>query len=372
MSEEKAKYEEIADWIISEITSGNLKRGDRIYSENNLAEMFKVSRQTARHAITLLEQSGLVSRRRGSGTYVEEKQKKSPINRKRTKRIAVMTTYIDEYIFPGMLKEVEGRLSLAGYTLQISFTHNTVEKERMILEGFTRESSVDAIIAEPTKSGLPNPNLSIYRELEKRGIPILFLNSFYPELRMPHVSLNDYLAGKMVTEHLLQCGHRKIAAIFKSDDGQGHRRYAGYVDALMEREIKVKGERIAWIDTCELKEMKEDAARYLRRIKGCTACVCYNDEAASKLVGICDEEGIRIPEDLSIVGIDNSDLASRCKIPLTSAKNPVRELAGIAASKILEMLDGVMVEESVDLQPEMIIRSSVNMLPLPDIPPGIR
>lgn len=365
MAEEKAKYEEIADSIMEEVRTGTLRPGEKIYSENELVSLFGVSRQTVRHAVSVLEQRGIVIRKRGSGTYISGAAGKEE-KPGRTMRIAIMTTYVDEYIFPSMLKEMEGRLSRAGYALQIAFTHNTVEKERMILRGFLKEGTVDGIIAEPTKSGLPNPNLEIYRELERKNIPVLFLNSSYPELEAVHVSLDDYLAGKMVTEHLLQCGHRKIAGIFKSDDGQGHKRYAGYMDALMEQEIKVKGTRIAWFDTCELKEMKEDAGRYLRRISDCTACVCYNDEVASQLVGICKEAGIRIPEDLSIVGIDNSDLAGRCEIPLTSAQNPVKELAGIAAARMLEMLQGVHGEESVELKPELVIRKSVRMLTEPE------
>lgn len=365
MAEEKAKYEEIADSIIEEVKQGSLKPGSRIYSENELSLKFQVSRQTARHAVSVLERKGIVRRVRGSGTYINGREESGPKGSVRTMRIAVMTTYIDEYIFPSMIKEMEGRLSRAGYALQIAFTHNTVEKERMILRGFLKEGTVDGIIAEPTKSGLPNPNLDIYRELQKK-VPVLFLNSFYPGLESVHVSLDDYLAGRMVTEHLLQCGHSRIAGIFKSDDGQGHKRYAGYVDALMAQDIKVKGERIAWIDTCELKEMREDAARYLRRISGCTACVCYNDEVANYLVGICKEAGIQIPEDLSIVGIDNSDLAGRCEIPLTSAQNPVKELAGVAAAKMLEMLEGIKEEESVELEPELVIRKSVRILTEPE------
>lgn len=361
MAEEKAKYEEIADCIMDEVEQGKLKSGEKIYSENELVSMFGVSRQTARHAVSVLESRGIVNRIRGSGTYVKGKDKNRLRKSKKTMRIAIMTTYVDEYIFPSMLKEMEEKLSREGYALQVAFTYNTVEKERMILNGFLKDGAVDGIIAETTKSGLPNPNLNIYRELQKKNIPVLFLNSSYPELEVPHVSLDDYLAGKMVTEHLLQCGHRRIAGIFKSDDGQGHKRYAGYVDALMEWEIKVRGERIAWIDTCDLKEMSEEAARYLRRISGCTACVCYNDEVANYLVGICKGAGIRIPEDLSIVGIDNSDLAGRCEIPLTSAQNPVKELAGIAASKMLEMLEGVCKEESVELKPQMIIRKSARI-----------
>lgn len=362
MTEERVKYKEIAEWIMEEVNQGHIRTGERIYSENELVSMFRVSRQTARHAVSVLERRGIVKRRRGSGTYVRGIERLGAPSGVRTMRIAVMTTYIDEYIFPSMIKEIEKCLSGKGYALQIAFTNNTVEKERMILKGFLKGGEVDGIIAEPTKSGLPTPNLNIYRELASQGIPVLFINSYYSGIQAVHVGMDDFMAGRIVTEHLIQCGHKKIAGIFKGDDGQGHRRYAGYADALMARDIKVIGERIAWVDTCQVREMEEDAPRYLRRILGCTACVCYNDEVANKLVGICKEGGIRIPEDLSIVGIDNSDLAGRCEIPLTSAQNPVKELASAAAFKILEMLEKGGDVESVELQPKLIIRKSVRLL----------
>ena len=65
----------------------------------------------------------------------------------------------------------------------------------------------------------------------------------------------------MVTQHLLDCGHMNIAGIFKGDDGQGHQRYAGYVDALMEADIKVKGKQVIWIDSDEIEEMRDDCGR---------------------------------------------------------------------------------------------------------------
>ena len=79
---------------------------------------------------------------------------------------------------------------------------------------------------------------------------------------------------------------------------------------------------------------------------------------------LCYEK--EIPEDLSIVGIDNSDLAGRCEIPLTSAQNPVKELAGVAAAKMLEMLEGIKEEERVELEPELVIRKSVRILTEPE------
>ena len=273
-----------------------------------------------------------------------------------------MTTYADVYIFPLIVKEIGRVLSDEGFLLQIAVSNNAIEKERMILKDFIREKSIDGLIAETTKSGIPNPNLKLYKELERMGVPILFINSFYPELDIPHISLDDREAGRMVTQHLLDCGHMNIAGIFKGDDGQGHQRYAGYVDALMEADIKVKGKQVIWIDSDEIEEMRDDCGRVLKRIKGCTACVCYNDEVANKMVGICMDQGIRIPEDLSIIGIDDSDLSRFCEIPFTSARNPVRELGRIAAEMMIGRIRGFTEIETVELEPELIMRSSVKVI----------
>lgn len=361
MEEQKAKYRQIITWIKARIVSGELTNGAKLNSEHELVSIFNVSRQTVRHAIAVLENEGLVNRRRGSGTYIRIPVKLEKENEK-TMRIAIITTYVDEYIFPPIISEVERTLSREGYIMQIAFTNNEIEKERYILKSILDNKAVDGIIAETTKSGLPSPNLPLYRKIMQKGIPIIFLNSYYQELRAPHVSMDDKAAGKIVTEHLLKCGHRKIAGVFKADDGQGHQRYAGYVEALMEADIKVKGERIVWFDTEELRCMKEEAGRMLKRLQGCTACVCYNDEVANKMVGICIEQGIRIPEDISIVGIDNSDLANLCEVPLTSVENPVRDLGRIAAREIIELINGKEQYQNFELKPNIVVRKSVRMI----------
>lgn len=361
MTEQKAKYEEIVDWITEKIENGELSEGDKISSENRLVSIFQVSRQTVRHAISVLGDKGLVVSIRGSGTYVKG-SRRSISKKQKTMRIAIMMTYVDEYIFTGIINELERILSKAEYTLQIAFTHNAVERERNILKGFLREDLIDGVIAETTKSGLPNPNLELYRELKHKGIPVVFINSSYPELSALHVSMDDFWAGKTAAEHLLECGHRKIGGIFKLDDGQGHKRYAGYMSALMERDIKVQGENISWIDTMDLHEMEQEGASYLRRLSGCTACVCYNDEVAVKLVNICRMNGISIPGELSIVGIDNSDLADYCDVPLTSVNNPVNELAENAARIMLALLNSEKVSESVELKSKLIVRNSTRII----------
>ena len=243
------KYETVVFWVLDEIESGNLSYGDRLPSEKDLMEKFQVSRQTIRRALEVLAEKGTVEGRRGSGTYVAVNRRR---RERREIRIAVMPTYVDTYIFPSIIRGIESVFSREGCTLQLSVTNNTVERERMFLKEFLNTQSVDGVIAETVKSGLPSPNLELYDSLEKSGIPVLFINSFYSELNIPHISLNDRKAGYVATKHLLDCGHTRVGGIFKADDGQGHLRYAGYTDALMERDIKVRGGKIIWMDSEEL------------------------------------------------------------------------------------------------------------------------
>ena len=354
------KYERIVSWVQTEIENGDLSRGDKLPSENELMERFRVSRQTVRRAMEELTEKGVVEGRRGSGTYVTVNTRRYAAGKEI--RIAVMLTYVDTYIFPSIIKGIESVLSSEGCTLQIAMTDNAVEKERMLLKEFIHTQSVDGIIAETVKSALPNPNMELYREIENMGIPVLFVNSYYKELDIPHISMDDRKAGYLAAKHLAECGHTRIGGIFKADDGQGHLRYAGYTDALMEQEIKIRGDQVIWIDSEELRTMGEESAKFLKRLKGCTACVCYNDETAYKIVEIFRKAGHRVPEDLSVVGIDNSGLAKFCPVPLTSVENPVEKLGRTAAERMTWKIFRNEEMETVEFEPQLIMRNSVQVI----------
>ena len=303
------KFEKIVTWIQEEVRSGRMVSGEKLPSEQELSEQFQVSRQTVRRALEELVKENIVESRRGSGSYICEDAGILLGNTERRadheeKRIAVMLTYIDTYIFPIIVREIEKKVTQAGGILQIAMTDNSVAKERMHLEEFLRTRRIDGLIAEPVKSGLPNPNLDLYQKLQKSGIPVVFVNSFYENLTIPHVSLDDEKAGYLATKHLLECGHTRIAGIFKADDGQGRMRYAGYTKALMEHSLKIKNRQILWVDSEDIREMEMESDRVLKRLDGCTACVCYNDEIASKLVKVLQSAEIKVPDQISVIGID--------------------------------------------------------------------
>jgi len=217
------KYLQIVSWIHQQIACGFLNVGDKLYTESELCERFGVSRQTVRQALGLLVTDGVISRQRGSGSYINGAR----VTRQAatTMNIGVISTYIDDYIFPSIIRAMEKALRKNNYSMQLCFTSNRIENERQALQSYIDKQSIDGLIAEPTNSALPNPNLPLYAQLAKMGKPVIFFNAYYPESDIPHIALNDRAAGKLATQHLIDMGHRGVAGIFKADDIQGHLRY---------------------------------------------------------------------------------------------------------------------------------------------------
>lgn len=351
------KYMALVNWVKDKIDLGELLPGDKLNTENELSVQFQMSRQTVRHAIGILDKEGIIERRQGSGNYISN----LPLGRKykNTKTIVIISTYINAYIFPNIIAGMERILTKEGYSIQIAFTHNKVEREATVLKGLLESDSVDGLIIEPTKSGIPNPNFHIYNEIIKRKIPTLFFNSYYPNLNLPHVSLDDRMAGYVAAKYLIDAGHQRIAGIFKSDDGQGQLRYYGYMNALMEARIKLRDENVVWIDTEDQRNFVNDERRVCKRLKDCTGCVCYNDSVAKDLEIICKKHGIRVPEDLSIVSIDNSELAEFCEVPLTSVVHPMDKLGEKTAENLLAMIQDYEFEGTLEFGAEIVERKSV-------------
>ncbi len=356
MERKQPKYAELVDWIQEQIASKRFLPGQKMYSENRLKEMFQVSRQTVRHAISVLEDEGVLVRKQGSGTYISNIRQENLENKT---RIAVVTTYVDGYIFPKTIQGIENVLFENGYSVQIAFTNNQIGREKTILEDLLSRDEVAGIIMETTKSGLPNPNLPLYEELQRRKVPVIFINSYYPGLIIPHVSLNDRMAGEKAVEYLIEKGHCKIGGIFKLDDGQGHMRYAGYLDAMQKAGLAIDDSRIVWIDTAMMQRLGEYRNLLIGRLDGCTAAVCYNDQIAFEAASILNSVDIRVPEDISFVSIDDSELALLGDVTLTSIPHPKDKLGEKAALNLLKMIQNPDYDGTYEFSADIVERESV-------------
>ncbi len=357
MQEVQTKYQALINHIHEQIVAGTIKPGDRMPSENELAQQFGISRQTVRKAFGVLEEEGMVRRIKGSGTYLNFDRRE---NLEQRTSIAVVTTYVDSYIFPKTIQGIEKVLFESGYSVQISFTNNTLEREKSILEDIINRDDVAGMIVEGTKSGLPNPNLPLYRQLIARKLPIIFINTYYPELDVPHVSLNDVETAKQAVNYLIDHGHKDIGAILKLDDGQGRLRYLGYLSAMDAAGYPVTDSRMVWIDTDESKQLAYCTDKILNRVESCTALLCYNDQVAFQLIKMLLQKGIRVPEDVSVISIDDSDFALHSEVPITSLPHPKESLGAKAAEVLLQLIAGRKKDATFEFSTRVVERASVS------------
>lgn len=322
-----------------------------------MCEKFGLCRQTIRRATRELVEREIVTRVQGSGTYVGGIIPK--IRKERNMNVAVVSTFYESYIFPPTLRGIEKRLSESGYTMQVSFTDNRISNETVVLKTLLQKDNIDGLIVEPSKGALPNPNIKYYKEILSRHIPVIFFNDIYPALQAPCVRLDDWEVAAQATQILIDAGHKKIAGIFKLDDGQGHRRYGGYIDAVMKANLKTHSRQVFWIDTETQQELGEQEEYLFKRIEGCTGIVCYNDEVAMQVIDIALRRGIRVPEDLSVVGIDDSNLAEICKVPFISFPHPKEKLGKKIAENLLKMIDNPAFDGNYIFSAKPVFRDSI-------------
>ncbi|MED4227169.1 GntR family transcriptional regulator [Neobacillus cucumis] len=365
--QKKTKQLLLKDTIKEWITNGEIKPGEKIYSENELVKMFNVSRHTVRQAVGDLVHEGWLYREQGAGTFcsnrMNDTQDQSPkLSRgENSKNIGVITTYISDYIFPSIIKGIESYLAEKGYSLTFSCTDNNLEKEKQCLQSMLSRN-VDGLIIEPTRSSSFNPNINYYLELEQLKIPYLMINQFYPQLNPPHLMVNDDKGGFIATEHLIKLGHKKILGIFKSDDLQGAHRMQGYIQAYRENNLSLSPDLILTFSTGELDHSRRKLEDLLSSNDSRpTGIICYNDQVALFVLNILRDLNLKVPEDISIVGYDDSYLAEATETKLTSVSHPKMQMGIEAAKWIVAAVENQNSEDrqhSTVYEPELVIRNS--------------
>ncbi|QGH36572.1 GntR family transcriptional regulator [Gracilibacillus salitolerans] len=362
----EAKYKKIKQSIKSKILEGLIQKHEKISSESELMRQFDVSRHTVRLALGELVNEGWLYREQGAGTFCADRsaQEKDRSFVQQNKNIAIVTTYISEYIFPSIIRGAEGYLSEQGYHVSIFNTNNRYEQEKKILSQLL-SGNYDGIIIEPTHSASANPNLKYYLNLERARIPYVMINALYEELEPVYFMVDDEKGGYIQTKHLLELGHKEVACMYKTDDSQGQKRLKGYIKAHRDLNVSLNPKNIVTYSTenqhteplAELKKllaMKENKP---------TAIVCYNDQLVLYLMDEVRKLGIRIPEQLSLIGFDDSMLAEISEVKLTSVKHPKSQLGLDAAKAIIQMIKKNEAIHTYDqlaqlYEPDLIVRQS--------------
>ena len=336
-NQEGLKYQKLYNWAHTLITSGVIRNMDKFPSEPSLQKKFGYSRQTVRTALQQLEEEGLITRVRGSGTYVSYEGQMIDDDRP---RVGLLLSYYSEYLFPEVYDGIEASLSEKGYRIDVAVTKNRLNDEAVYLESMLK-NNVSGLIIEGSRSAFPNPNLRLFEEIKKRNIPTIFIHNHYENMSFDSVEMSDTRSAYELTKTLIEHGHRKIGGILKYDDMQGIARYKGLIQCMSDYGIKYDDDCIRWYSTREMEDKfgKKGLTHIYRHTRECTAMMIYNDEVARVYLEFLDERGIHVPEDLSVVSFDDAELMDNTDVKVLSAIHPKNKLGYITGNHLLRMMD---------------------------------
>ncbi len=352
------KYLTLKENLLRKITRGELPAGEKIPSENALASSYNISRQTVRKALSELTEEGYLCPVHGKGTFVSQ----WAVHTKTSKNIAVVTTYLSDYIFPRVIQGIEHVLTAHGYSIMLKTTGNSRAAEARCIEELLSKD-IDGLIIEPSKSQISCRHTSLYEQMEEYDIPYVFIQGFFQQLKeKPYVVMDDKKGGYLITRYLLEKGHKKILGIFKADDHQGQQRHNGYVKALQEYGILYDPEYVVWYYT-EDREMKprDTISTFIQNDMELDAVVCYNDQIAVEVIRTLREHGKKVPRDVAVTGFDNSLLAKNNHVPITTVSHPQEKLGSMAAELLLKLIEKKELTEAelhVKVEPEIVERGS--------------
>jgi DNA-binding LacI/PurR family transcriptional regulator len=334
-----AKYRRVFEYLHGHIQSGMLKAGDRLPSEAELGKLFDASRITVAKAVLDLQRMGLVTRRPGAGTHVLAPY----LAEGRTFGLLIPElglTEIFEPICHGMMRSSFARPDALLWGNASTSVGEMAREAEQMLSSFIRQKVAGVFFAPLELSGDKDAtNRRIVRDLERAQIPMVLLDRCYmpyPE-RSAHdlVGVDNRRAGYMATTHLLRLGVRRFAFLGEATAaGTVDARITGFHEAL--RKFGVAPEQ----DPVRRGSPQDEALvrKLLDDLKP-QAIVCANDLTSARLMQTLIGLGVRIPEEVRVVGMDDVKYASLLPVPLTTIHQDCAGIGMVAMATMLERLE---------------------------------
>lgn len=356
-----SKHHEVFATLLREIQSGQWKEGQRLPSEAVLVDRFGHSRITVGRALRDLQAAGVISRRAGSGSFVSRSREGAA--RSFGLLIADLgETDIYETICRGMMSSP---LALDNALVWGSAPADTTpgnvgrrgERAWQLCRQYI-ERHVDGVFFAPVgMSPAPDDvNHRIVRALDEAGIPVVLLDrpvTPYPDPgRHDLVGIDNRRAGHVMTEHLLQSGARRVIFARQHESAPTvDARESGYRRAMLTSHETVEGVRLNPGDS--------DAVQSMLRTHTPDAIVCANDRIAGRLMHTLMRLGVKVPDDLRLVGIDDVDYATLLPVPLTTYRQPTLQIGEVALSMMLtRVANPDLPAHDIRLRCELVVRDS--------------
>lgn len=276
-----------------------------------------------------------------------------------SKDVAVVIPSITNPFYTSIIMGIEATLSDNGYNMLTYLTRMNSAKDSELITSLRGKMIAGVIIAADCITPTLADSLQL---LTKSSIPYV-MTDYTPDLGelATGVFFDYHCGGQMTARYLLAQGHRSIAFATRSLDRPSRRNLKdGFCEEMAasgagfgEEDIFVSGNKNEFEAGAEL------AQQILAREKQYTVITANNDAVAVGMMTELARQGRRVPEDISVMGFDNSVFARMASPPLTTVQVPAEEMGKLAAKSMLEELSGKKVQYSIYLEPEIVERRSV-------------
>lgn len=250
----------------------------------------------------------------------------------RSFQIALMCSNPGPYYLHGLLAGLRGPCAKEGVRLMVHAYELDAPELGADVRTLLRQMSPDGVILTPPIAD----HEPVLDALERAGTPYVRISPGVQVDRSPAVAIDNEAAAREMTRALIRLGHKRIGFIV------GHRAYAvsnqrlaGYLDALREAGIALDLELVqqGWFDFASGEKAAE---RLLSLDEPPTAIFAASDDMAAGVLACAHRRGLRVPDDLSIAGFDDTDLAQLLWPPLTTVRQPIKEMAERAAALLFD------------------------------------
>jgi LacI family repressor for deo operon, udp, cdd, tsx, nupC, and nupG len=271
----------------------------------------------------------------------------------RTRTIGLLTPWINHWFFANVIEGAERALRAEGFDALLYTFEVSRRAPRRRVDPNVLRRRVDGILVV----GLPLEDDEI-RALVGLGHPMIFIGSGVEG--QVTVRLDDFATGREATEHLIGLGHRRIGHVSGSPDdvtpfSPPAARREGWLTALRRAGIPADP-MLEVYGHFDVDGGRESAHLLFRQCPDVTAVFAASDEMAMGVILAARDRGLRVPQDLSVVGVDGHDLGEI--VGLTTMMQPALEEGATAATLLLEMITGAPVPEDVIYQTRLVDRGS--------------
>jgi LacI family repressor for deo operon, udp, cdd, tsx, nupC, and nupG len=267
-----------------------------------------------------------------------------------TGRIAVVVPHLDRWFFGAMLAGVESVLRTAELDVLL-YPVGDIQDRRVFFQRLPARRKVDAVVILAFPLEPPEQ-----RRLELMGVHIVAAGG--QSVDYPYVCIDDENAGRQAVDHLIYLGHRRIGmleAVDPDQPGLVSRRSTAYYASLKDAGIPVDPQLVESNDWGG-EHGAESMAKLLSLREPPTAVFAHSDEVALGAIRTLRRAGLRVPEDISVIGIDDHPLAELTD--LTTVRQPVHQQGTRAAEMVLGLLQGTHIEPAVTMPTQLVIRRS--------------